>query len=176
MSLYIVPSSPSFQSALTAYWSLYFLFCGQGFVCLQGGVCLSSMGRPVSYERAVAWKVLTEEDNAHCICFMFINWSFVWNLNIGFRKERKWKETRLVHSFLFFWYGERPWNAWILCLSVKQSYTKASVAPSFCHPTLYFAFSFIYEYLGHCLSLYIIYSPLFSFRMSHHHFVYIKTR
>ncbi|WJZ85056.1 hypothetical protein VitviT2T_004621 [Vitis vinifera] len=49
----------------------------QGFVCLQGGVCLSSMGRPVSYERAVAWKVLTEEDNAHCICFMFINWSFV---------------------------------------------------------------------------------------------------
>ncbi|KAK1358333.1 Homeobox-leucine zipper protein ATHB-15 [Heracleum sosnowskyi] len=49
----------------------------QGFACLQGGICLSSMGRPVSYERAVAWKVLNEEENAQCICFMFINWSFV---------------------------------------------------------------------------------------------------
>ncbi|OIW17008.1 hypothetical protein TanjilG_00148 [Lupinus angustifolius] len=29
----------------------------QGFACLQGGLCLSSMGRPVSYERVVAWKV-----------------------------------------------------------------------------------------------------------------------
>jgi hypothetical protein len=28
-------------------------------MCLQGGICLSSMGRPVSFERAVAWKVLT---------------------------------------------------------------------------------------------------------------------
>ncbi|KVH97997.1 Homeodomain-containing protein [Cynara cardunculus var. scolymus] len=35
------------------------------------------MGRPVSYERAVAWKVLNEEENAHCVCFTFINWSFV---------------------------------------------------------------------------------------------------
>ncbi|KAJ6732520.1 HOMEOBOX-LEUCINE ZIPPER PROTEIN ATHB-14 [Salix purpurea] len=49
----------------------------QGFMCLQGGICLSSMGRQVSYERAVAWKVLNEEESAHCICFMFINWSFV---------------------------------------------------------------------------------------------------
>ncbi|KAL2516230.1 Homeobox-leucine zipper protein ATHB-15 [Forsythia ovata] len=49
----------------------------QGFACLQSGICLSSMGRPVSYERAVAWKVLNEDDNAHCICFMFVNWSFV---------------------------------------------------------------------------------------------------
>uniref|UniRef100_A0A803ND20 Uncharacterized protein n=1 Tax=Chenopodium quinoa TaxID=63459 RepID=A0A803ND20_CHEQI len=29
----------------------------QGFICLQGGICMSSMGRPISYERAVAWKV-----------------------------------------------------------------------------------------------------------------------
>lgn len=50
----------------------------QGFACLQGGICLSSMGRPISYERAVAWKVMNEEEDAHCICFMFINWSFVW--------------------------------------------------------------------------------------------------
>lgn len=49
----------------------------QGFACLQGGICLSSMGRPVSYERALAWKVLNEDENAQCICFMFMNWSFV---------------------------------------------------------------------------------------------------
>ncbi|KAK1362882.1 homeobox-leucine zipper protein ATHB-15 [Heracleum sosnowskyi] len=49
----------------------------QGFACLQGGICLSSMSRPISYERALAWKVLNEEENAHCICFMFVNWSFV---------------------------------------------------------------------------------------------------
>ncbi|KAF8400883.1 hypothetical protein HHK36_014186 [Tetracentron sinense] len=49
----------------------------QGFACFQGGICLSSMGRPVSYERAVSWKVLNEEEDAHCICFMFMNWSFV---------------------------------------------------------------------------------------------------
>ncbi|KAK6795911.1 hypothetical protein RDI58_009366 [Solanum bulbocastanum] len=49
----------------------------QGFACLQGGICLSSMSRPISYERAVAWKVMNEEDTAHCICFMFVNWSFV---------------------------------------------------------------------------------------------------
>ncbi|KAL5729051.1 Homeobox-leucine zipper protein ATHB-15 [Ranunculus cassubicifolius] len=49
----------------------------QGFAGLQGGICLSSMGRPVSYERAVAWKVMNDEDSAHCICFMFVNWSFV---------------------------------------------------------------------------------------------------
>lgn len=49
----------------------------QGFACLQSGICISSMGRPITYERAVAWKVLNEEENAHCICFMFVNWSFV---------------------------------------------------------------------------------------------------
>ncbi|KAL0354636.1 UNVERIFIED_CONTAM: Homeobox-leucine zipper protein ATHB-15 [Sesamum radiatum] len=49
----------------------------QGFGSLQGGICLSSMGRPVSFERAEAWKVMNEDDNAHCICFMFVNWSFV---------------------------------------------------------------------------------------------------
>ncbi|XP_073042597.1 homeobox-leucine zipper protein ATHB-8-like [Primulina eburnea] len=49
----------------------------QGFVYLEGGICLSSMGRPISYERAVAWKVLSDEENAQCLCFMFVNWSFV---------------------------------------------------------------------------------------------------
>lgn len=49
----------------------------QGFACLHGGICISSMGKPVSYERAVAWKVMNEDDIDHCICFMFINLSFV---------------------------------------------------------------------------------------------------
>ncbi|KAJ0440811.1 hypothetical protein HanIR_Chr16g0790821 [Helianthus annuus] len=51
-------------------------FCTEVFACLERGMCLSSMGRPVSYERAVAWKVVNEEQNVHCICLMFINWSF----------------------------------------------------------------------------------------------------
>jgi homeobox-leucine zipper protein len=48
------------------------------------------MGRPVSFERAMAWKVLNEEENAHCICFMFINWSFLLKKlghNIGCRER-----------------------------------------------------------------------------------------
>lgn len=38
---------------------------------------MSSMGRPISYERAVAWKVFNDAEDAQCMCFMFINWSFV---------------------------------------------------------------------------------------------------
>ncbi|XP_037443286.1 homeobox-leucine zipper protein HOX32-like [Triticum dicoccoides] len=49
----------------------------QGFAYLPGGVCVSSMGRPVSYEQAVAWKVLGDDDAPHCLAFMFVNWSFV---------------------------------------------------------------------------------------------------
>ncbi|KAF6164178.1 hypothetical protein GIB67_010148 [Kingdonia uniflora] len=49
----------------------------QGFTYLQNGICLSSMGRPVSYDRVVAWKVLNNENESHCICFKFVNWSFI---------------------------------------------------------------------------------------------------
>ncbi|KAG8365663.1 hypothetical protein BUALT_Bualt18G0129800 [Buddleja alternifolia] len=49
----------------------------QGFAYLPAGVCVSSMGRPVSYEQAIAWKVLNDEDCNHCLAFMFMNWSFV---------------------------------------------------------------------------------------------------
>ncbi|KAK8969720.1 Homeobox-leucine zipper protein HOX32 [Platanthera guangdongensis] len=49
----------------------------QGFAYLPGGVCLSSMGRPASYDQAIAWKVLDEENCHHCLAFMFMNWSFV---------------------------------------------------------------------------------------------------
>ncbi|XP_050223730.1 homeobox-leucine zipper protein ATHB-14-like [Mercurialis annua] len=49
----------------------------QGFAYLPAGVCVSSMGRPVSYEQAIAWKVLNDDDSNHCLAFMFMNWSFV---------------------------------------------------------------------------------------------------
>ncbi|OVA00325.1 Homeobox domain [Macleaya cordata] len=49
----------------------------QGFSQLPAGICMSSMGRPVSYDQAIAWKVLNEEDTNHCLAFMFMNWSFV---------------------------------------------------------------------------------------------------
>ncbi|WJX91945.1 Homeobox-leucine zipper protein ATHB-15, variant 2 [Trifolium repens] len=57
----------------------------QGFACLQGGICLSSMGRPVSYERAVAWKynyrcvkMKTYSQDIYALCifilFVFFHW------------------------------------------------------------------------------------------------------
>ncbi|XP_060191478.1 homeobox-leucine zipper protein ATHB-14 isoform X2 [Lycium barbarum] len=49
----------------------------QGFAYLPAGLCVSSMGRPVSYEQVVAWKVLNDDGSNHCLAFMFINWSFV---------------------------------------------------------------------------------------------------
>ncbi|KAL6500600.1 Homeobox-leucine zipper protein ATHB-14 [Orobanche hederae] len=49
----------------------------QGFAYLPAGVCVSSMGRPVSYDEAIAWKILNDDDSNHCLAFMFINWSFV---------------------------------------------------------------------------------------------------
>uniref|UniRef100_A0A0E0JF97 Homeobox domain-containing protein n=1 Tax=Oryza punctata TaxID=4537 RepID=A0A0E0JF97_ORYPU len=52
----------------------------QGMACMAGGVCVSSVGRAASYEKAVAWKVVDGGGGgggAHCICFMFINWTFL---------------------------------------------------------------------------------------------------
>ncbi|ONM05725.1 Homeobox-leucine zipper protein REVOLUTA [Zea mays] len=49
----------------------------QGYAYLPAGVCLSGMGRHVSYEQAVAWKVLGEDGNVHCLAFCFVNWSFI---------------------------------------------------------------------------------------------------
>ncbi|XP_006340193.1 homeobox-leucine zipper protein REVOLUTA [Solanum tuberosum] len=51
----------------------------QGFACLPGGICMSTMGRHISYEQAIAWKVFasSEENAVHCLAFSFINWSFV---------------------------------------------------------------------------------------------------
>ncbi|KAK7261349.1 hypothetical protein RIF29_27658 [Crotalaria pallida] len=50
----------------------------QGFAYLPAGICMSTMGRHVSYEQAIAWKVLADGDSSvHCIAFCFMNWSFV---------------------------------------------------------------------------------------------------
>ncbi|KAH1134791.1 hypothetical protein GLYMA_05G166400v4 [Glycine max] len=49
----------------------------QGFAYLPAGICVSSMNRPVSYEQAIAWKVLDDDDSNHCLAFVFMNWSFV---------------------------------------------------------------------------------------------------
>ncbi|EAZ25309.1 hypothetical protein OsJ_09120 [Oryza sativa Japonica Group] len=49
----------------------------QGHVYLPSGVCMSGMGRHVSFDQAVAWKVLAEDSNVHCLAFCFVNWSFV---------------------------------------------------------------------------------------------------
>ncbi|XP_050371712.1 homeobox-leucine zipper protein REVOLUTA [Argentina anserina] len=50
----------------------------QGFAYLPAGICMSTMGRHVTYEQAIGWKVLSGEDNSvHCLAFSFVNWSFV---------------------------------------------------------------------------------------------------
>ncbi|GMI93202.1 ARABIDOPSIS THALIANA HOMEOBOX PROTEIN 14, PHABULOSA 1D, PHABULOSA [Hibiscus trionum] len=52
----------------------------QGFAHLPAGICVSSMGRPVSYEQAIAWKVVDDNEADamnHCLALMFNNWSFV---------------------------------------------------------------------------------------------------
>ncbi|CAO2814340.1 unnamed protein product [Amaranthus hypochondriacus] len=50
----------------------------QGYACLPAGVCMSTMGRHVSYDQAIAWKVFaTDETTVHCLAFTFVNWSFV---------------------------------------------------------------------------------------------------
>ncbi|XP_047311017.1 homeobox-leucine zipper protein ATHB-14-like [Impatiens glandulifera] len=49
----------------------------QGYAYLPAGICVSSMGRPISYDQAIAWKVLNDDDVNHCLAFMFMNWSFV---------------------------------------------------------------------------------------------------
>ncbi|KAG4188991.1 hypothetical protein ERO13_A08G198400v2 [Gossypium hirsutum] len=50
----------------------------EGLAYLPAGICMSTMGRHVSYEQAVAWKVLeADESTVHCLAFSFVNWSFV---------------------------------------------------------------------------------------------------
>ncbi|KAE8677077.1 Homeobox-leucine zipper protein REVOLUTA [Hibiscus syriacus] len=50
----------------------------RGFAYFPAGICMSTMGRHISYEQAVAWKVVEAyESTVHCLAFCFVNWSFV---------------------------------------------------------------------------------------------------
>ncbi|KAK8683591.1 hypothetical protein V6N13_039647 [Hibiscus sabdariffa] len=50
----------------------------QGFAYLPAGICMSTMGRHISYEQAVAWKVVeADESTVHCLALCFVNWSFM---------------------------------------------------------------------------------------------------
>ncbi|XP_041992307.1 homeobox-leucine zipper protein REVOLUTA-like isoform X1 [Salvia splendens] len=51
----------------------------EGFAYLPGGICMSTMGRHISYEQAIVWKVFAAEENSsvHCLALSFVNWSFV---------------------------------------------------------------------------------------------------
>ncbi|XP_074576391.1 homeobox-leucine zipper protein HOX9-like [Curcuma longa] len=49
----------------------------QGYMYLPAGVCRSGMGRHVSFEQAIAWKVVREDNIAHCVALCFVNWSFL---------------------------------------------------------------------------------------------------
>ncbi|KAK4483403.1 hypothetical protein RD792_010589 [Penstemon davidsonii] len=61
-----------------ALFSIFSKIMQDGFGYLPGGMCMSTMGRHVSYEQAIVWKVFAEEENnVHCLAFSFVNWSFV---------------------------------------------------------------------------------------------------
>ncbi|KAK6933356.1 MEKHLA protein [Dillenia turbinata] len=49
----------------------------QGFAHLPGGLCMSTKGHYVSYDQAIAWKVLTPHQTVHCLAFAFFRWSFL---------------------------------------------------------------------------------------------------
>lgn len=49
----------------------------QGYCSLPAGVRMSSSGRTATYERALVWKVVDDNETVECIAFLFINWSFV---------------------------------------------------------------------------------------------------
>ncbi|XP_022874815.1 homeobox-leucine zipper protein REVOLUTA-like isoform X2 [Olea europaea var. sylvestris] len=65
------------DSGRKAMFSEFAKITQQGFSYLPGGICLSTMGRHVSYEQAIVWKVAAEDNAVHCLAFAFVNWSFV---------------------------------------------------------------------------------------------------
>ncbi|XP_077226813.1 homeobox-leucine zipper protein REVOLUTA-like [Tasmannia lanceolata] len=65
------------ESGRKALCSEFTKIMQQGYAYLPVGTCLSTMGRHVSYEQVIAWKVLGEDDTAHCLAFAFVNWTFV---------------------------------------------------------------------------------------------------
>ncbi|KAK4441180.1 Homeobox-leucine zipper protein REVOLUTA [Sesamum alatum] len=66
------------DSGRKALFSEFAKIMEQGFAYLPGGICMSTMGRHISYEQAIVWKVFAAEENSvHCLAFSFVNWSFV---------------------------------------------------------------------------------------------------
>ncbi|KAK6138095.1 hypothetical protein DH2020_028159 [Rehmannia glutinosa] len=66
------------DNARKALFSEFAKIMQQGFAYLPGGICVSTMGRHVSYDQAIVWKVFAAEENTvHCLAFSFVNWSFV---------------------------------------------------------------------------------------------------
>ncbi|XP_057781805.1 homeobox-leucine zipper protein REVOLUTA-like [Salvia miltiorrhiza] len=67
------------DSGRKALFSEFAKIMQEGFASLPGGICTSTMGRHVSYEQAVVWKVFAAEENSsvHCLALSFVNWSFV---------------------------------------------------------------------------------------------------
>ncbi|XP_058094461.1 homeobox-leucine zipper protein REVOLUTA-like isoform X2 [Magnolia sinica] len=65
------------ESGQKALCSEFAKIMQQGYTYLPVGLCLSTMGRHVSYDQAVAWKVIGEDSTVYCLAFSFINWSFV---------------------------------------------------------------------------------------------------
>lgn len=49
----------------------------EGYARLPAGLCITSMGRPVSFEHAIGWKAITGDHSLQVAAFMFCNWSFV---------------------------------------------------------------------------------------------------
>ncbi|GFP84228.1 homeobox-leucine zipper protein revoluta [Phtheirospermum japonicum] len=66
------------DSGRKALFSEFAKIMQQGFAQLPGGICMSTMGRHISYEQAIVWKVFAaDESTVHCLAFSFVNWSFV---------------------------------------------------------------------------------------------------
>ncbi|KAL0390528.1 UNVERIFIED_CONTAM: Homeobox-leucine zipper protein REVOLUTA [Sesamum calycinum] len=66
------------DSGRKALFSEFAKIMEQGFAYLPGGICMSTMGRHISFEQAIVWKVFAAEENSvHCLAFSFVNWSFV---------------------------------------------------------------------------------------------------
>ncbi|CAN0916362.1 Homeobox-leucine zipper protein REVOLUTA [Linum grandiflorum] len=67
------------ESGRKALYADFAKLTDQGFAYLAGGICMSTMGRNVSFDQAVSWKVHAggDENSVHCLALSFVNWSFV---------------------------------------------------------------------------------------------------
>ncbi|KAK6121666.1 hypothetical protein DH2020_044593 [Rehmannia glutinosa] len=66
------------DSGRKALFSEFAKIMQQGFAHLPGSICMSTMGRHISFEQAMVWKVFAADENTvHCLAFSFVNWSFV---------------------------------------------------------------------------------------------------